>query len=141
MCVAGGFRVSTAGGNPDACSPSIPSLFPRPSQPGATPTCGRLALRLRTLMKTSGTGSNSCFFWRSFQVRLREHVLAGTASTLLPPGGTCHPSLQLYHRTASACVEGWSVLGSCNNPYHLSSQGSDCLSQSGGRCGCTRSTT
>lgn len=42
--------------------------LPRPSQPGATPTCGRPARRSRTLMRTSETGSSSCSSWRSFQV-------------------------------------------------------------------------
>ena len=36
---------------------------------------------------------------------LGEQVLAGTAATLLPPGGACHPSLQLCHRTDSALMK------------------------------------
>ncbi|KAM5210209.1 alpha-actinin-4 isoform 3-T6 [Hipposideros larvatus] len=56
----------------------------RPSQPGATPTCGRLARRLRISMRTSGTDSSSCSSWRSFQVRLLSHGL-GTLTLLFSP--------------------------------------------------------
>lgn len=43
----------------------------RPLRPGATPTWGRLELRLKILKKISGMDSNSCCFWRWSQVRLQ----------------------------------------------------------------------
>lgn len=52
------------------------SGFPcRLSQPGVTPTCGKLAPKLRTLKKTSGMALSSCCFWKSSQVGTHTLVL------------------------------------------------------------------
>lgn len=98
--------------------------LPRPSQPGATPTCGRRARRSRTSMRTSETGSSSCSSWRSFQVSPTPHSgPAGAPRT--PPAlrmaarqeqGLCQPQQRC---TGVGLL--WGAVGALNlplSPFH-----------------------
>lgn len=103
----------------------------RPSQPGATPTCGRPALRSRTSMRTSEMDSSSCSSWRSFQVRLLPHNAThtwNTCSVTTGPRDMAHPICPIAARKSDAstaavamcllvCLLGWSLWDLWGPPY------------------------